>query len=119
VPERGRERRVEGSEVVVVLRPALQFHIEVRRDALEGIVASAVERDGEGVGIGTEQLRRAVPLVDIAVDDQGPSREAPAAKFAQCDDHVVHQAVPACEVMAGVVRAAAEVHGESALHRQA
>jgi hypothetical protein len=68
-----------------------------------------VQRQRERVGVGAEQLRRSVALVDVAVDDQHAVR--PQHRGRHCD--VVDEAVPARGLAAGVVGTAAEVHPDA------
>ena len=97
--------------------PLGEVDVEVGRDALERVVARAVQRDREGVRVRAEQVGGAVALVDVAVDHQRPLGEVLGAQLAERRDDVVEQAVAAREGAAGVVGAAAEVHGDAALQR--
>ena len=77
--ERLVQRAVERLEVVVVARPRRQLDVEVGGDALEGPVALALDAERERLGVGAEQLGRAVALVHVAVDDD-TRRSAPARR---------------------------------------
>ena len=72
--ERVRQRARYASSPV----PDGEVDVEVGRDALERVVARAVQRQRERVGVGAEDLRRAVALVDVAVDDQRAPRRPSA-----------------------------------------
>ena len=75
-------RPIERAQVLLVARAGRQVDVEVGRDALERVVAGAVQRQRERVGVRAEDLGGAVALVDVAVDDQRraatrPSRAQP------------------------------------------
>ena len=97
--------------------PDGEVDVQVGRDLLERVVARAVQRQREGVGIRTEDLRRAVALVDVAVDDDRALRQPFQPQTGERHRDVVEQAVAAGEVVAGVVGAAAEVHPDPVLER--
>ena len=108
---------VERAQVVAVAGAGRQVDVEVGRDALERVVARAVQGHRERLGVGGEDLRGPVALVDVAVDHErapGGAVGAVGAHAGERDGHVVEQAVAAGEVVAGVVRAAAEVHADAA-----
>ena len=70
---------LERAQVLVVARAGGEIDVEVGRDPLERVVAGAVQRQRERVRIGAEELRGAVALVDVAVDDQGTPRDVLAS----------------------------------------
>jgi hypothetical protein len=129
VVERVRERR----QVRVVARAALEVDVQVGRDTSSDVracedggrnrfpwvIARAVERQREALRIAAEQVRRAVALVDVAVDHQRSPRPALGAHPVERHGDVVEQAVAARKVAPGVVGAAAEVHAEPVLERVA
>src|SRR4029453_8208013 len=89
---------------------------EVGRRAAEGVVRAAVEGEGEAARVAGEQLRRAVALMDVAVDDQGAVEPAVLAEHGDRDGDVVEEAVATALRPRGVVRAAAEVHADPIAH---
>ena len=111
------ERAVERLEVVGVAGAAGEVDVEVGGDALERVVARAVQRDRERVRVGAEEVGGAVALVDVAVDHERALGEAARAQLAERRHDVVEQAEAARERVARVVRAAAEVHRHAVLER--
>ena len=111
------ERVRQHAQVLVVAGAGRQVDVEVGRDALERVVARAVQRERERVRVRPEDLRGAVALVDVAVDDQHAPHQPLGAQPRHRHRDVVEQAVAAGEVAARVVGAAAEVHPDAVLQR--
>jgi hypothetical protein len=113
--ERGRER----AQVCVVAGAGGQVDVEVGGRAAERVVRAAVERERVAARVPREQLRRAVALVDVAVDDKRAAERAVGPQRGDRHDDVVEQAVAAALRVRRVVRAAAEVHAEASFERVA
>jgi AAA ATPase domain len=107
--KRGGQCAVERGEVGGVGGTSGKVDVEIGRDPPEWVVASAVQRQGERVRVGGEQLGGAVALMNVAVNDQGTAGETTRAQRIAGQSDVVKQAVAAGEGMPRVVRAAAEV----------
>ena len=76
--DRLRQHARELGEVPVVVRAVGQLDLEVAGHAAERVVAEAVEREGERLGVAAEQRVRAVALVDVEVDDEHAPHERAA-----------------------------------------
>jgi hypothetical protein len=69
-------------------------------------VSGAVDRHREHGRVGGKNLRRAVALMDIAVEDQHPPRGAASLHLPRGDGGVVEHAEALAPRRAGVMRAA-------------
>ena len=104
--ERLDHRGSQGREIDVVVRAVVERHVERTRVLSEREVSGAVDRHREHGRIGGEDLRRAVALMDIAVEDQHPPRGAAGLHLPRGNGGVVEHTEALAPRRAGVVRAA-------------
>jgi len=111
--ERLLDRRSERRQVLVVTGAVLQPDVERSGMLAQREVSRAVDRHREHGGIGAENLRRAVALVDVAVEDQHPVHRPAGLHLPGGDGGVVEQAVALPPVAAGMMRAAGKAGGQA------
>jgi hypothetical protein len=112
------EAAVERLEVGRVRGAVRQVDVEVRRHALERVVARPVQGGDEDGRVPGEQLGVPVALVHVQVEDQHALPEPVPAERRHRDGHVVERAEPAAGAVARVVRAATERGAHAVLERR-
>ena len=110
----GKGRR-KSPQILVVAGAILERDIKRAGIFPQWKVAGAMHRHGEHGRIGGEDLRRAIPLVDVAVEDQHPLNAPPGLHFPGRHGRVVEHAEALAPVGAGVVRATGETSGDAIL----
>ena len=112
------QRLLQRLQVFIVRTAIGQFHIQVARLLAKRKVARPVQRQREHAGIAAKDMRRAVALVHVQVDDRYAQRlrRASAARTLPFGLHeacghrnVVEHAKSAAFVGIGVVRAAGQI----------
>ena len=78
-----------------------------------------MNRKGEDGGVGGKNLRRAISLVDVAIDGHRPLDGSFLLQAPDGDSDVVQNAESLAVVGESVVEASAHVDGDVALERQA
>ena len=109
---------LEESQILGIPRAVLQADVEVARRLPGGVVALLMHREGEDVGIAPENRGRAVTVMHVQIDDRRASQHSLPPQRAKRDRHVVDETEPLAVIGEGVVKAAAEMHGDALLEGQ-
>ncbi len=113
--ERFGQRRLESPQVVVIPRAVLEADVERTGLFPKREVAGAVDRHREVGRIDGKNLRRAIPLMHVAVEDQHSRDDTPGLHLPGRHGRVVEHAIALAPVATGVVRAAGETSGNAIL----
>jgi hypothetical protein len=112
------EGGLQGGEVSVVGGAVGQFHVQVAALLVEGVVAGAMDAEGEALWPVGQDGGGAVALVHVAVDDRHPLDPALGAHGQGGDGGVVEDTEAFAPVAEGVVGAAGQVGGAAVLQRR-